>query len=167
MAISLFDAACARWDAMGLQNQISDLRLDVEGGPHGMSRAISTSPKGTSSPANEKLPRSRYAEASAILERTTAASKLYRQIFILTCYSRSLELIKSYQDLIIPAFENAHQQSINPFRLALDPTDSDKLIGGVIDLDYIDLQKNPSDAEIKYVEIVFRCRYTTPRVLPS
>ena len=154
MAISLFDAATKRWDAKGMNTVISPLRLDKEGGPDGMQKSWS------SSPADEPLPRSRFAEASAELEDTTSASKVYFQHFILTCYSLDLEKIKEYQDLIIDNFENAHAQSADQFSLVAGE-------GCVRDLDYVEMQKAPLEAELKYVEIVFRCRYTVPRVLPN
>lgn len=157
MSISLFDAACARWDSANLHESISPLRLDKSGGPAGMIEEISS---GTSSPDGETLPRSRFCESPATLEETTSASKTYLQFFILTCYSLDLDDIKTYQDAIISAFENSHRLSTNPFALVAED-------GKVNDLDYEEMQKSPGNAEIKYIEIVFRCRYTVPRVKPS
>ena len=157
MAVSIFGAACRRWDAKTMHTLISPLRLDKVGGPNAEIEAISS---GTSSPDGETLPRSRYCESTATLEDTTAASKVYHQFFILTCYSLEYDAILAYQDLIIDNFENGHKQSADPFAL-LDGE------GCVIDLDYEDMQKSPGNAEIKFVEVVFRCRYAVPRIRPS
>lgn len=148
-----------RWDNAGL-NSIKTLWPLSVSGPEVMLApgAGSSGLKGDGGPDNETLPRARYVELSHDQIGMTAASKIFKVVFFIFVYSKSISALNGYSDQIIAAFENSHRLTVNPFEI-------DE--GCVTHLDWIARQDNVMYGEVKFTELQFEYVYSRPRVVPS
>lgn len=149
---------CERWDSQNLDSVISDLLPGDPEGPDHMLKPGSSNMKSDGGPANQLLPRARYAVMPAELVEMTAGSKVYSQKFFIFLYAKQLSTLNDYAELVITAFENSHIATTDPFSLEE---------GCVIHVDWADRQDNVRYGEVKFTELLFDVVYVRPRQFPS